>query len=86
MSELQQPGCADEWQTVQARIREIADRVEASKPDSPVNFRTVLDVAYQVTGNSAPVVLAGVTAVIPNPYDGETHREFADRMREAVER
>lgn len=77
-------GHADEWATVQERVRTMADRVQAHAPTEPVELRSVLDVAFQVAADEPPGVLAGIVAVLPTAYDGETRGEFAARLREAV--
>ncbi|MFM9590753.1 hypothetical protein ACKI16_29625 [Streptomyces scabiei] len=76
----------EEWTAVRTRIEQIADQTASSGPEEPVNFRTVLDRAYEVSNGAPAAVLTGMVAVMPSPNDGETRGEYAARLREAVAR
>ncbi|UJV42948.1 hypothetical protein [Streptomyces sp. AMCC400023] len=77
---------SDAWPVVQDRIRALADRIEAGTPSEPVRFQSVLDIAYELSEGDGNDVLTGIVAVMPSTYDGETYRDYAERLREAVTR
>lgn len=84
MTEPERPERVEDWEPVRSRILQIADRLEKGGKEDAVSMATVLDLADQVSRDVTPYVLAGLVALIPNTYPGETAGEYAARLREAV--
>ncbi|KQW13559.1 hypothetical protein [Streptomyces sp. Root369] len=74
----------EKWEPVQVRIVALADRLEQNDPDGTVDVGQVLEVAEHVSLEAEPLVLARIMTLILSPYEGETYREYAARLREAV--
>lgn len=83
MTEQERPERIEDWEPVRSRILQIADRLEEDR-EQPARMSTVLDLADQVSQDVTPYVLAGLVALIPDTYPGETAGEYAARLREAV--
>lgn len=83
-AEQERPERVEDWEPVRSRILQIADRLDEAGPEGAASMRTVLELADEVSGGVTPYVLAGLVALIPNTYPGETNAEYAARLREAV--
>lgn len=84
MTEQERPERVEDWEPVRTRILKIADRLEEGGEQEPARMSTVLDLANELSEDVTPYVLAGLVALIPNTYPGETAGEYAARLREAV--
>jgi hypothetical protein len=84
MTEPERPERVEDWEPVRTRILKIADRLEEGGEREPARMSTVLDLANELSEDVTPYVLAGLVALIPNTYPGETAGEYAARLREAV--
>lgn len=83
MTEQKRPERVEDWEPVRTRILQIAERLEENG-EAPAGMSVVLKLADEVSRDVTPYVLAGLVALIPNTYPGETAGEYAARLRERV--
>jgi len=81
------PTAAD-WEPVRMRdlLLKLADRLTETDPDGPAKWRSIVHLANELSKDESLYVLAGMYAVMPTSYDGETRQEYAGRLREAMSR